>query len=98
MHRFATAGGLLHLIIQHIGGLEGQCQQAQQFAGYRRGGQFVEKAGLAGRAGSMEGVAPHQSVAVVQPQQAGFQAALQGRVVGQLRIHLAEQGVGICRW
>ena len=28
LHRFATAGGLLHLIIQHIGGLEGQGQQA----------------------------------------------------------------------
>ena len=97
LHRFPATGGLLYLIIQHIGGLEGQGQQAQQFAGHRRGGQFVEKAGLAGRAGSMEGVAPHQSVAVVQPQQAGFQAALQGRVAGQLRIHLAEQGVGICR-
>ena len=68
LHWFPAAGGLLYPIIQYIGGLEGQGQQAQQFAGHRRSGQFVEKAGLAGRAGSMEGLASYQSMAVIQPQ------------------------------
>ena len=96
LHGLSAAGGLFHLLIQHIGGLEGQGQQAQQLAGHRSGGQFVEKTLLLCRPGTMKGAATHQTVTIVEPQQTGFQAALQACLVGQLRIHPAQQDIGIC--
>ncbi len=91
LHWRAAVGGTGHVVIQQPGGLERQAKQAQQFTGNGFAGQPGNETSLLAGAGLTEGAAVEKTVTLVQPGEAGEQAALQVGMRRKLGVQCCQQ-------